>query len=311
MTICVSNNQPNNPSPMLGATPWEKKQKEQEGIFMFEDQGENKIYSSMSEYEQDLADDGQLNNSQSLGDIKAVYNDEIDSLLDELYELEGFGSFGLIFASKDEKARAAELRAKIDEVKAEKAEACKTEKMSYEDIAENYTKESDAATELTDNAQKNIDGIDKSANKADEDSSKDKELINEKNEEIAKLREELKQYEKEQKAAQEEELAKAIKKAEKEYNPEKHGDNKEAYINKQVAGIIDPAKTQSTELKDELKSLETEVKGLFEKIANRNKINRQNSFTKLSINTQNTFTTATTASAEEHKKQMEGLYVAA
>ena len=265
----------------------------------------------MAEYENDLADDGILNNSQSLDEIKAVYNDEIDSLLDELHEIEGFGSFGLIFASKDEKERAAELRAKIDEVKTEKAEACKTEDMTLEDIAENYAKDSKAASQLTEGAQQNIDGIDESANKASEDSSDDKELIKEKNEEIAKLKEEMKQYEKEQKAAQEEELAKAIEKAEKEYDPEKHGENKEAYINKQVAGIIDPNKTQSTELKDQLKLLESEVAGLQTKIANRNKINRQNSFTKFSMSAQSTFSTAATASAEEHKETIEHLYAAA
>ncbi len=299
MTICISNVQQNKPSEKPGFLGMGKEI--QDGIFMFEDQGENKIYSSMAEYESDLADDGELNNSKSISEIKKGYDKEMAPLLDELSELKGFCSFNLIFASEDTKDRVAELEAKIAEVKANKKEACKTEDTTLEDIANEYTKQSNGATQLSNSAQQNINGIDTSAKKANEDSADDKELINEKNEEIAKLREEMKQYEKEQKALQEEELAKAIEKAEKEYDPEKHGDNKEAYINKQVAGIIDPAKTQSTELKDELKALETEVSNLLDKIAGRNKINRQNSFTKLNMNVQNTYSTATSEHAETYK----------
>ncbi len=185
-----------------------------------------------------------------------------------------------------------------------------SEALQETEIAE-ASKDINSANQLSKSAEQNIDGIDESAQKADEDSSDDKELINEKNKEIAKLKEEIKQYEKEQKAAQEEELAKAVDKAEKEYDPEKHGDNKEAYINKQVAGIIDSSKTQSTELQDQLKSLETDVKDLFSKIANRNKISRQNSFTKLNMNVQNTLNTSTAAEAEDYKKAITNLSVAA
>lgn len=173
------------------------------------------------------------------------------------------------------------------------------------------SKDINGANQLNESAKQNVNGIDESAKALDENSTEDKELINEKNEEIAKLKEEIKKYEKEQKAAQEEELAKAVDKAEKEYDPEKHGDNKEAYINKQVAGIIDSNKTQATELKDQLKSLETEVTNLQTKISNRNKINRQNSFTKLNMNVQSALNTNATAEAEDYIKTISNLSVAA
>lgn len=173
------------------------------------------------------------------------------------------------------------------------------------------SKDINGANQLNESAKQNINGIDESAKIADEDSTEDKELINEKNEEIAKLKEEIKQQEKEEKAAQEEKLAKAVDKAEKEYDPEKHGDSKEAYINKQVAGIIDSSKTESSSLRDELKTLETEVKDLQTKISNRNKINRQNNFSKFNMNVQSTLSTSATAEAEDYKKTISNLSVAA
>ncbi len=304
MAISIETNKKTNiPSGRVGDSFNPNNKKEQEGIFVFGNDTQKVIYNSMADYENDLADDGELNNSVKQTDIKEKYNDEIDALLDELYELEGIAGFKLWFSSDDEKEKAAELKSKINEVKAEKKEACKTEDMTLETIAENYAKESEAASKLTESAQENISGINTNASKANEATSDDKDLITKKQEKMAQLKEDMKQYEKEQKAAQEAELAKAVAKAEREYNPEKHGENKQAYIDKQIAGIIDPAKTQSTALKDEFKSLETQVKDLFAKISNRNTISRQNSFTKLNMNVQSTFTTAGTSHAEAYKEK--------
>ena len=254
-----------------------KKSNAQDGEFVFEFQGREYTYASKAAYMEDIKD-GKIDNGKTtlIGNIEKFAKD--------------LAVFGELFKSIDESRD--------------------TENTESEEIVA-AEKESEASEQLTTSNEHNIKSIDENANKTNEETSENKEVINEKNEKIDELKKEIKEQEKAEKAAQEEELAKAIKKAEKEYDPAKHGDNKDAYIKKQTAGIIDSAKGQTTELKDQLKTLEAEVKNLFGEIANRNKISRQNNFTKLNMSIQNTFSTAATAEAEDYKKTLTNLDVAA
>ncbi len=250
-------------------------------IFMFEDaNGKEHYYLSIADYQADIQD-GKIDGSSNRDEVFGLshFEDENDKFL--------FGEY--------EKFR--------NETKTlgQGMSFGEYKTLTAEEIAAYYEQESNSAATLTERRQENIDSIDRHKSVSNNNTSKDKEVINEKNEKIDELKKEIKEQEKAEKAAQEEELAKAIKKAEKEYDPAKHGDNKDAYIKKQTAGIIDSAKGQTTELKDQLKTLEAEVKNLFGEIANRNKISRQNSFTKLNMNIQNTFSTAATAEAESYK----------
>ncbi|MBR1977650.1 hypothetical protein IKA15_05165 [bacterium] len=250
-----------------------KKNKAQGGEFVFEFQGQEYSYKSKAEYMEDIAD-GKLDagNASFIGKIEKFAKD--------------LPLIGGLFEAYDKK---------------HEGEALKETEIA------NSQKESDAANQLTTSANHNIKNIDKNTDKADEKTSDDQKVIDEKNKEIDKLKAEIRELEKEEKAAKEEKIAQTVKKAEKEYNPEKHGSSREAFINKQLAGIMNTGKTKSAELKDQLKITETDVKDLLSDIANRNKINRQSDCAKLNMNIHNTLSTAATASEKNYQKQLVNL----
>ena len=279
MTLGISNilNIPSNGNQAQAG----KKNKSQNSEFVFEFQGQEYSYKSKAEFMEDIADG-------KIDDGNTSFISKMEKFAKDLPLVGG------LFEAYD----------RNHEGKTESEALKETETADSENKSE--TAEHSTAT-----AQQNINSIDKDANTANEKTAEDEKVIDEKEQEIDELKEEIKEQEKLEQATKEKEMKQAADKAEKEYDPAKHGDSKEAYIDRQVAGLMNTGKTKSAELKDQLKIAETDVKNLFSGIANRNKINRQNNFTKLSMNVQSTFSTAATADEKNYQEQLATLDVAA
>ena len=249
-----------------------------DNVFVFEDaNGDEFYYLSMAEYLTDI-EDGTIDNTRKAGDMDSLcfFKDE-----EEKSKFEKFKDFMADIEMKE---------------KGMTFEEYKT--LTAEEIAEYYAEQSASATKMTEITQSGMDKVEKSRSDITETNSEDKDVTNEKNAEIEELKKEIKQLEEEEKEAKEEKIEEAVKKANEQYDPKKHGNDKEAYINKQVAGLTNTGKTKSAELKDQLKNLETEVKDLFSEIASRTKINKQTHLSRFNMCIKNTFSTAATLSAE-------------
>lgn len=201
-------------------------------------------YQSEEEYKKDLSDgtlDGKIGSEAIQGATKTAW-DGVSTNFNQSYDIELTANEISVLSSLESNKN------KLNILEGEYT-AQESQLISFQRKKENLQSEIEKIESKNSDEQKTIEEKQAEAQKTQE--------------KIAKERIELKQE-------QQEEFYKAMMKAEKEYDPEKHGLDKNAYIAKQTSSILNKSLEVSSELVDKLSTLEGEIKSSQEQIKSNN-----------------------------------------